>query len=309
MAKLKLNEVNDIDPKHLVSPTKGHAEYSPRNDLPDDHPAQVGLNKRVKEGWDPTSVLHAVVYPDGNLYVRSGNKRLKAALAAGLGTVPVFVTALDPKAKRLPILDVMAGNVRVETPLGAEMQGYALARNQGATIAEIAAYNGTTEKYVQDVLFAASKFAELGKKPKKDESDSARQVREMENEALRKQIMAELNVPGEKAFKVRALLASDGAPEEERGKFILSALRAKKKDPNAPKTNKVTGPKKALAFNKEQLVTLQEQIVAIGKKFELGEGEVLLMTNVVSLILGDVDMEAFTNTVKEFATGGGEAPA
>lgn len=306
MAKLKINAVNYIDPNALTTAPKGHPEYTARNDLPDDHPDQLGLNKKVAEGWDPTSTLHGVIYPDGAIYLRSGNKRKKAAIAAGLKEVPVFITEHDPKAKRLPILDAMAANVRVETPLGAEMESFALARQQGATVAEIALNSGKTEKEVTDVLFAAAKFAEIGKKPKKDESDSARQVREMENEKLRKELMAELNLPGERAFKVRALLASDGASEEDRGKFILSALRAKRKDPSAPKTPKVQS-KKSLAFTKDQLVTLSDQIVAIGKKedIQLGSGEVLLMTSVVSLILGDIDMEAFEATVKEYATGGG----
>jgi len=308
VAKLKMNSINQIDPNTLVSPPKGHPEYTPRNDLADDHPAQLGLNKSVAQGWDPTSTLHGVVYPDGMVYLRSGNKRRKAAIAAGLKEVPVFVTEHDPKAKRLPVLDAFAANIRVETPLGSEMEGFALARQQGATVAEIALFSGKTEKEVTDVLFAAAKFAEIGKKPKKDESDSARQVREMENEKMRKELMAELNLPGERAFKVRALLASDGASEEDRAKFVLSALRAKRKDPSAPKPNRVAN-KKSLAFTKDQLVTLSDQIVAIGKKedIQLGSGEVLLMTSVVSLILGDIDMEAFEATVKEFAQGGESA--
>lgn len=307
MAKLKLNQVNMLDPNVLTPAPKGHPEYTPRNDLPIDHPAQLALNKRVAEGWDPTSTLHAVLYPDGNLYIRSGNKRRQAAIACGLADVPVFVTEHDPKSKRLPLLDAMAGNVRLETPLGAEMESFALARSQGATVSEIAVFSGKTEKDVTDILFAAAKFGEVGKKPKKDESDSARQVREMENKKTRDELMKELNTTGEKAFKIRALLASDGASEEDRGKFLLSALRAKRKDHTAPKTNKVQG-KKSLAFTKDQLVTLNDQIVAIGKKedINLGSGEVLLMTSVVSLIIGDIDMEAFEATVKDFATGGGE---
>lgn len=307
MAKLKIGAVNMLDPAVLVTAPKGHPEYTPRNDLPDDHPAQIGLNKAIAGGWDPTSVLHGVIHPDGAIYLRSGNKRKKAALVNGLKEVPVLITEFDPKSKRLPLLDAMAGNIRVETPLGSEMESFSLARSQGATVAEIALYSGKTEKEVTDVLFAAAKFAEIGKKPKKDETDSARQVREMENAKMRKELMAELNLPGERAFKVRALLASDGASEEDRGKFILSALRAKRKDPSAPKTPRVVG-KKSLAFTKDQLTTLNDQIIAIGKKPEinLGQGEVLLMTSVVSLILGDIDMEAFEATVKDFATGGGE---
>ena len=310
MAKFKINQVNQIPVDVLVTAPKGHPEYTPRNDLPDDHPAQLGLNKSVALGWDPTSTLHGVIYPDGAIYLRSGNKRKKSAILAGLKDVPVFLTEHDPKSKRLPVLDAMAGNIRVETPLGAEMEGFASARQQGATVSEIALFSGKTEKDVQDVLFAAAKFTEIGKKPKKDESDSARQVREMENAKFRKELMTELNLPGERAFKVRALLASDGASEEDRAKFVLSALRAKRKDPTAPKTIKVQG-KKSLAFTKDQLVTLSDQIIAIGKKEEinLGAGEVLLMTSVISLILGDIDMEAFEATVKEFATGGDAAAA